>query len=374
MTGVQVNPVRVLIVDDSALVRELMTSLLSSDPEIEVVGAAPDAYMAREMIKQLQPDVITLDIEMPKMDGITFLKNLMRLRPMPVVMVSTLTEKGAEITLRCLEFGAVDFVPKPKFDEATDMQHYADLITSKVKGAARARVRTPSASKSPKRAVPQQSVDSASSPIRHTPLLSSEPIIAIAASTGGTEAVREILMELPASAPPVVIAQHIPAMFSGAFAERVDRDCVITVSEAEDRQPILNGHAYIAPGDQHLIVEKSGSGLVCRLTQDEKVNRHRPSCDILFHSVAKAKGAKAIGVILTGMGRDGALGLLELQSQGATTIAQDEESSVVWGMPGAAVELGAAGQVLSLADIARHINQLVNPESASRTRYATTTR
>lgn len=364
--------VRVLIVDDSALVREVLTEVLSMDPGIEVVGTAADAFAARDMIKACEPDVLTLDIEMPKMDGVTFLKNLMRLRPMPVVMVSSLTEQGAQVTLECLEVGAVDFVAKPKLNALMDMQSYAEKVADKVKGAAMAKVRPWRPPGSPR---PTTSRTRATDIIaQERPLMPNQKLVAIAASTGGTEAIREILEEMPADAPPVVIAQHIPATFSGAFAKRVDRDCAMTVTEAVDGETILHGHAYIAPGDNHLVVVQKSGRYVCRVTDDPHVNRHRPSCDTLFFSVAQAVGANAVGAILTGMGKDGAEGLLELQSRGADTIAQDEASCVVWGMPGAAVHLGAADYVLPLARVASRIMKLVDTGSRTRPPHATTPR
>jgi two-component system chemotaxis response regulator CheB len=350
--------IKVLIVDDSALIRQLLTQMLGSDPGIEVVGAASDPYIARDKIKTLNPDVVTLDIEMPKMDGITFLSNLMRLRPMPVVMVSSLTEKGADVTLRALELGAVDFVSKPKIDIAHSFQDYADEIIAKVRMAAKARVRTPS--ESPPRAVwpsglkrePKLSADAVVA--RRDPLKrlrTTDRIIAIGASTGGTEAIKELLMALPADTPGIVITQHIPEAFSAPFARRMDSVSVMKVSEAEDGQQIIPGHVYIAPGNRHLLVARDGARYICRLNDGPAVNRHRPAVDVMFRTMAQNVGANAIGVILTGMGDDGARGLKEMRDAGAFTIAQDEKTSVVWGMPGAAVEHGGVEQVLALSRI-----------------------
>lgn len=332
---------KVLVVDDSALIRKVLSEILRADPELEVVGTAPDPYAAREEIKRLNPDVLTLDVEMPKMDGITFLSNLMRLRPMPVVMVSSLTERGADVTLAALELGAFDFVTKPKLDVAQGLQDYAREITAKVKAAARSRVRP--------------RIPSGRPPVAKVPIQqyrTTDRLIAIGASTGGTEAIREVLEAMPPDAPAIVITQHIPEAFSAPFARRLDGLCAIRVLHAEDGQPILQGHAYVAPGNQHLAVVRSGARFQCQLDAGEPVNRHRPAVDVLFASVAKNAGINAVGVILTGMGGDGARGLRAMRDAGATTIAQDEKSSVVWGMPGEAVKLGAAEHVLPLEKIA----------------------
>jgi two-component system chemotaxis response regulator CheB len=350
--------VRVLIVDDSALVRRLLTEILAGDPEIEVVGTANDAYMAREKIKQLNPDVLTLDVEMPKMDGVTFLRNLMRLRPMPVVMCSSLTERGAEVTLDALSVGAVDFVSKPKIDLAATLSDHCDELRTKIKAAAHVRVKTYSPTAAPAAAVseptPRHSADAvlgkAPQPTASR-LRTTDRIIAIGASTGGTEAIKEVLIRFPADTPGIVIAQHIPKAFSTPFAKRMDACCSMTVYEAEDGQQILPGHVYIAPGDRHLLVVRDGARYVCRLDDGLPVNRHKPSVDVLFRSVAQQAGANAIGVILTGMGKDGALGLKEMREAGSPTIAQDEATSVVWGMPGEAVAIGAAAHVLPLEEI-----------------------
>ncbi|MEJ1961951.1 MAG: chemotaxis response regulator protein-glutamate methylesterase [Gammaproteobacteria bacterium] len=345
--------IRVLIVDDSALVRQILTEILSADPQIEVVGVASDAHVAREKIKALNPDVITLDVEMPKMDGVTFLRNLMRLRPMPVVMVSSLTEHGADVTLDALSMGAVDYLPKPKIDIAATLKDYGDQLTEKVKMAARARVRA----LDPQRPLPQprpshsaDAVIPAGAPPRH--LRTTDRVIAIGASTGGTEAIKEVLMGFPPDTPGVVVTQHIPKAFSGPFAKRMDQCCQMTVYEAQDGQQILPGHVYIAPGDRHLLVIRDGARYVCRLDDGTPVNRHKPSVDVLFRSVAQNVGRNAIGLLLTGMGKDGARGLKEMRDAGSPTIAQDEATSVVWGMPGEAVAIGAAEKTLPLGEIA----------------------
>ncbi|HEY5613917.1 MAG TPA: chemotaxis response regulator protein-glutamate methylesterase [Lysobacter sp.] len=334
------RPVRVLVVDDSALIRQLMTALLGADPGIEVVGTAADPYIAREKIKALSPDVLTLDVEMPRMDGLTFLRNLMRLRPMPVLMVSTLTQAGAQVTLDALELGAVDFIAKPRLDVARGMAEYAELLVEKVKHAAQARVARVAAG-------PIGSDHDAPIGYRTT-----DRLLAIGASAGGTEAIREVLSRMPADAPAIVIAQHIPAAFSGPFAARLDRHSRMTVVQASNDQPLLVGHAYVAPGGRHLRVVRDGARWHCRIGDDEPVRRHRPSVDVLFESVAAHAGDNASAALLTGMGDDGARGLLSLRKAGARTFAQDAASCVVWGMPGAAVALGAAGEVLPLSQIA----------------------
>jgi len=297
--------------------------------------------------------VITLDVEMPKMDGVTFLRNLMRLRPMPVVMVSSLTEHGADVTLDALSMGAVDYLPKPKIDLAATLKDYGDLLTEKVKMAARARVRALDPQRplpTPKPSYGADAVIPAGAPARH--LRTTDRIIAIGASTGGTEAIKDVLLGFPPDTPGVVITQHIPKAFSGPFAKRMDQCCQMTVYEAQNGQQILPGHVYIAPGDQHLLVIRDGARYVCRLDDGTPVNRHKPSVDVLFRSVAQNVGRNAIGVLLTGMGKDGARGMKEMREAGSPTIAQDEATSVVWGMPGEAVSIGAAEKVLPLNEIA----------------------
>jgi two-component system, chemotaxis family, protein-glutamate methylesterase/glutaminase len=362
--------VRVLIVDDSALVRRILSEVLGADPAIEVVGTASDAYVAREKIKQLNPDVLTLDVEMPKMDGVTFLRNLMRLRPMPVVMVSSLTEHGAEVTLDALAVGAVDYLPKPKIDVAATLTDYAEELRAKIRSAAAARVRPYTGAVTPGAAAgvaPRLGVDAvlAKAPVRRQ-LRTTDRIIAIGASTGGTEAIKEVLVQLPADTPGIVITQHIPKAFSTPFARRMDSCCQMTVYEAHNGQMILPGHVYIAPGDQHLLIERDGARYVCRLDDGPPVNRHKPSVDVLFRSVAQQVGRNAIGVILTGMGKDGAVGLREMREAGSPTIAQDEVTSVVWGMPGEAVALGAAAEVLPLGKVAARLCALAESMDITR--------
>lgn len=340
-------PCRVLIVDDSALVRQVLTEILAADPAIEVVGTAADPLLAREKIKRLNPDVLTLDVEMPRMDGLAFLENLMRLHPMPVVMVSSLTERGADTTLQALSLGAVDFVAKPKLDVARGLDAYAEEIRSKVKMAARSRVRAIAGG--PRR-LPQRPASASSLGFRTT-----DRLIAIGASAGGTEALRVVLEMMPADAPAIVMTQHLPASFSTAFAERLDRHSAMSVREASDGEAILPGHAYLPAGGRHLRVIRDGARWRCRVDDGVPVNLHKPAVDVLFRSVAANAGANAVGVILTGMGEDGARGLLEMKQAGAPTLAQDEASSVVWGMPGSAVRLGAADEVLALDRIAERI-------------------
>ncbi len=336
--------IKVLVVDDSALIRSLMRELLSSQPDLEVVGMAPDPLVAREMIKQLNPDVITLDVEMPRMNGLDFLERLMRLRPMPVVMVSSLTEEGSEVTLRALELGAVDFVTKPKLGVAEQFPELAREIGDKIRAAAQARIRRHTGVAAPRPA-----------PITGHVFGTTQKVVCMGASTGGTEALKVVLASMPADAPGVLVTQHMPEGFTRSFAERLDRLCAMTVKEAQHEERVLPGHVYVAPGHSHLLVKKSGAYYYTQLSQDPPVNRHRPSVDVLFHSAAEALGPNAVGVILTGMGKDGAAGLLAMRQSGAHTIAQDEASCVVFGMPRAAIELGAAAEVASLQDIARRV-------------------
>ncbi|OUL59732.1 protein-glutamate methylesterase/protein-glutamine glutaminase [Pseudoalteromonas ulvae] len=336
--------IRVLIVDDSPLIRALMTQVLDQANDIEVVGAAEDPFHARELIKSLNPDVLTLDVEMPKMDGISFLKNLMRLRPMPVVMVSTLTQEGAPTTLEALELGAIDFVAKPTKNVAAELNAYAEILHDKIRAAAKAKVRIYS------QTPPSTHANKVSSP--ESLEFKANHLVAIGASTGGTEAIKEVLIRLPAHFVPVVITQHIPPVFSKSFAERMDRVAKMTVKEAEDGDVLKAGFVYIAPGDFHLRLQPQGSKLVCRLDKGAPINRHRPAVDALFDSLVNIAPKKTTAIILTGMGADGAKGLLHLKEAGATTFAQDEKTSVVWGMPRAAVELGAAEKTVPLEQVA----------------------
>jgi two-component system chemotaxis response regulator CheB len=328
--------IKVLIVDDSALIRSVMSEIIGSQDDMEVVGVAPDPLVARDLIKQTNPDVLTLDVEMPKMDGLDFLEKLMRLRPMPVLMVSTLTERGSEITLRALELGAVDFVTKPKISIQSGMREYAEIITEKIRTAARARVK-------PRQAAAAGA--SAGLPLIRNPLTSSEKLIIVGASTGGTEAIKEFLMQMPSDCPGILITQHMPEGFTRSFAKRLDGICKISVKEAETGERILPGHAFIAPGHSHLLLARSGANYVTQLDQGPPVNRHRPSVDVLFNSAAVCAGKNAVGVILTGMGKDGALGMLEMKKAGAYNFAQDEATCVVFGMPREAIAVGATNEV-----------------------------
>ncbi|NOS78056.1 MAG: chemotaxis response regulator protein-glutamate methylesterase [Nitrospira sp.] len=337
--------IRVLNVDDSALMRQVLAQLLSKDPGIEVVGSAPDPYIAREKIKALNPDVITLDVEMPKMDGLTFLEKLMRGRPMPVVMVSSLTEAGCQTTLRALELGAVDYITKPKIDLRDGMEGIADDLIEKVKAAASAKIR--GAANGAGHAQPRQAIPLSSAMIKTTDI-----IIAIGSSTGGTEAVKEVLEVLPPNTPPILITQHMPEHFTKTWADRMNQICRISVKEAQDGDSVLPGHALIAPGSYHMTLVRNGARYSVRINQDPPVNRHRPSVDVMFDSVARYAGGNAVGVILTGMGGDGAKGMLAMKLAGAHTIAQDEASCVVFGMPKEAIKLGGVDKILPLGDIA----------------------
>ena len=347
-----IQKIKVLVIDDSALIRSVMKEIINREKDMECVGAAPDPLVAREMIKALNPDVLTLDVEMPKMDGLDFLERLMRLRPMPVLMVSTLTERGSDITFRALALGAVDFVSKPKMDIARGMEEYASEITDKIRAAAQARVHkapTASALEIEKRYSADAILPSLAG--RYS---STEKLIIIGASTGGTEAIKEVLTRLPADVPGILVTQHMPENFTKSFADRLDSLCKISVKEAEHNERVLPGHAYIAPGHSHLLLKRSGANYMTELNQGPPVNRHRPSVDVLFRSAANVAGANALGIILTGMGKDGAQGLLEMRQAGCHTIAQDEESCIVFGMPKEAINMGGACEVLPLQGIARH--------------------
>lgn len=338
--------ITVLIVDDSALIRNLLSEIINASHFLEVIGTSADPYEAREKIKKLQPDVITLDIEMPRMDGITFLKNLMRLRPMPVLMISTLTEKGSEITLKALELGAVDYIAKPKISVAEKLSELADDITTKIRIAAKANISAYSEHSHPVVA-PVLSLN------RKKELKDDIGLIAIGASTGGVEATKRLLSMLPKAMPPIVIVQHMPAGFTHSYAKRLDSLLEATVTEFSGAEKVLEaGGIYIANGDQHLAVRTSGGRILGYCKNADPVNRHRPAVDVLFDSVAEFIKGQAVGVLLTGMGVDGAAGMAKLEKIGAITVAQDEASSVVWGMPRVAIEQGAAKYTLSLDKIA----------------------
>jgi two-component system chemotaxis response regulator CheB len=347
-------PIKVLIVDDSALVRALLSELISSQPDMTVVGTAPDPFIARERIKLLDPDVLTLDVEMPRMDGLVFLEKLMRLHPMPVVMVSSLTEKSSDITLRALELGAFDYVTKPKIDISKGLHDSCHEIVDKIRGAASAKmknlVRRPA-----KLNVEKKNSADVVLPSLNAHILTTEKLVIIGASTGGTEALKDVLTAMPADSPGILITQHMPAAFTSAFASRLDRLCRISVKEARDGDRVLPGHAYIAPGDRHLLLARSGANYITRIADAPPVSRHRPSVDVLFRSAANSAGKNCIGVILTGMGDDGANGMLEMKQAGAHTIAQDEASCVVFGMPKEAIARGGVDEITPLSDIPRRI-------------------
>ncbi len=337
------SKIKVVCIDDSSMIRSILKEIINAQDDMEVVAVAQDPIVARDLIKQHNPDVLTLDVEMPRMDGLDFLSRLMRLRPMPVLMISSLTQSGSEVTLRALELGAVDFLPKPQVGIRSGMLDYADTLVEKLRVAAKSK---------PRQSAPITAARPA--PI-HSPIMSSEKLVIIGSSTGGTEALRVILEKLPANSPAIMIAQHMPGGFTKSFAERLNRLCNITVKEAEDGERILPGHAYIAPGTAHLKLVKSGANYIARLDDGEPVNRHKPSVDVLFNSAAELAGKNAVGVLLTGMGKDGAQGLLAMRKSGSFTIAQDEATSVVFGMPKEGIAVGGACEVVSLHDMAEKI-------------------
>lgn len=345
--------IRVIVVDDSALVRSLLSEIISRQPDMECVGAANDPLIAREMIRELNPDVVTLDIEMPKMDGIEFLAKLMRLRPMPVVMISTLTERGAEITMRALELGAVDFVAKPRIGLADGINDLATQIVEKIRIAAGAHIRR--ASFQPALAagvVLNTPAVRGNSPALGLGRISTEKLIFIGASTGGTEAIREVLVKMPADSPGIAITQHMPPGFTTSFAARLNTLCQVTVQEAVDGGRVLPGHAYIAPGGKQFWIDRSGANYICIVRDGDPVNRHRPSVEVLFRSAARIAGRNAFGVMLTGMGADGAAAMREMKDAGSYNYVQDEASCIVFGMPREAILQGAADEVLPLTAIA----------------------
>lgn len=345
--------IRVLVVDDSALIRNVLQAIINEQSDMQVVGSAPDALIARDLVRELDPDVITLDIEMPKVDGLTFLQQLMEEAPRPVLMVSSHTETGSDLTFRALEIGAVDFITKPK-PNLNDGQNYGDLIADKIRAAASARLNVRARNRVP---------EVAAAAARTKPSVKASPVdtpdvVVMGASTGGTEAVRAILESMPVSCPPILIVQHIPENFARLFADRLDGYCEIAVKQAEDGEPILPGHAYVAPGEIHMTIRSGGARRYCvELVQAAPMNLHRPSIDVLFRSAAKCVGSGAIGVILSGMGKDGPAGLLEMKRSGARTLAQDEQTSVVFGMARDAIQLGAVDETLPLDGIgARLLN------------------
>ena len=344
--------ITVIVVDDSALIRKLLTEIINSQPDMQVLGAAPDPLVAREMIRDLNPDVLTLDVEMPRMDGLDFLERLMRLRPMPVIMVSALTDKGSEATLRALELGAIDYVSKPKIDIVHGIQEYADEIADKIRAAAASR---------PRQRAPVSTVGGAKAlPALANRIVSTEKLIIVGASTGGTEAIKEFIIQLPPDCPGILITQHMPEAFTKSFAMRLNNLARISVKEAEHGERILPGHAYVAPGNWHLLLKRSGANYVTQLSDGPPVNRHRPSVDVLFRSAAEHAGRNVLGVILTGMGKDGALGMLAMKEAGAYNYAQNEASCVVFGMPKEAIAAGGVDEILPLNDIAQAVMRRLN--------------
>jgi two-component system chemotaxis response regulator CheB len=354
--------IRVLIVDDSAVMRAFLGRVVSSQPDMELLGASPDPLLAIDRIRRNPPDVITLDVEMPRMNGLDFLRNLMAVRPLPVIMISSLTRQGAETTMRALELGAVDFFPKP--DSFDQLEGSAQEIAEKIRAAAGARIMRRRAPVAHAPAAPVQKSNFApltggTAPSASAGLL--HRVIGIGASTGGVEALRDVLTSLPAQMPPILIAQHMPPGFTETFARRLDTLCRIHVKQAEDNEPVRGGVAYIAPGGRHLVLARRGGGYCLRVTDDPPVNRHRPSVDTLFRSIARCAGTQAIGVMLTGMGGDGADAMLEMSQSGAYTIAQDEASCVVFGMPRQAIAAGGVREVAPLSDIASRLEALAAP-------------
>jgi two-component system chemotaxis response regulator CheB len=358
--------ITVVVVDDSALVRSLLAEIINRQKDMECVGTANDPLIAREMIRELNPDVLTLDVEMPRMDGIDFLGRLMRLRPMPVVMISTLTERGAEVTMRALELGAVDFVAKPRIGLADGIKELSDQIVEKIRVAAAAHIRR-AAPASPQGGTGTTGADVPAKPdVKLLGRLSTEKLICIGASTGGTEAIKEVLTRLPADSPGVVITQHMPPGFTTSFAARLNSLCQITVQEAVNGERILPGHAYIAPGGKQFRIDRSGANYVAVVEDGEPVNRHKPSVEVLFRSCANVVGRNAFGIMLTGMGNDGAKAMREMKDAGSYNYVQDEASCVVFGMPREAILHGAADEVLPLTEIAP---ALLNRLSTSTDRY-----
>jgi len=363
------NKIKVLVVDDSALIRNLMSKIINSQQDMETIATAPDPFIARDQIKKFNPDVITLDIEMPKMDGIEFLEKIMRLRPTPVLMVSTLTERGTDVTFRALELGAVDFVTKPKLDISQGMIDYANEITDKIRAAHAARYRLNRLPAKPAAGTVSSQMDPVTGlvvpaqagkalPVNNAlgnRFAATEKLVLIGSSTGGTEALRIILEQLPKDSPAILITQHMPAGFTKSFADRLNQVCDITVKEATHGERILPGHAYIAPGDKHLMLGRNGANYICQLSDSEPVNRHRPSVEVLFKSGQEVSPRNIVGIMLTGMGKDGAQAMADMKKAGAYNICQDEASSVVFGMPREAIALGAADEVVALNQIAKRL-------------------
>lgn len=355
--------IKVLVVDDSAVVREFLSSALCRDPHIEVVGVAPDPYLARDKILKLNPDVLTLDVEMPRMNGLTFLEKLMKYYPIPVVMVSSMTQRGAEITMKALEVGAVDFVAKPERGDVGKLEDLAKELIEKVKVAAQARINWRPEAGGRRRASGLQSQEVRR--LRQQDIGSEHKIIAMGASTGGTQAIREILAQMPADSPGIVIVQHMPEQFTQAFAQRLNTLCAMEVREAGDGDGIHRGLALIAPGNKHMVVKRGGIRYFVTIEEGPRVYHQRPSVDVLFTSVAYCAGFHGVGVLLTGMGKDGAHGLLKMKEAGAWTVVQDEASCVVFGMPAEAIKLGAADKILSLDKIPETLLTLCKKEKSN---------
>lgn len=348
--------IKVLIVDDSALIRALLSEIINAQPDLTVVGTAPDPLVARERIKALNPDVITLDVEMPKMDGLAFLEKLMRLRPTPVVMVSSLTEANCDITLKALELGAFDYLTKPKLDIRSGLLEYAEELTGKIRGAYLSNQKRPLVARSAAAQAPQRKLTAdAVLATHHQHFSTTEKVIVVGASTGGTEALKTFLAALPPDCPAILVTQHMPEAFTRAFAARLNGLCAMAVKEAEHGERLLPGHVYIAPGNRHLLLSRSGANYTATLSDGPPVSRHRPSVDVMFRSAANCAGANCLGVIMTGMGDDGAAGMLELHQVGARTLAQDEESCVVFGMPKEAIARGGVDEVVPLGNLSHRL-------------------
>jgi len=347
--------IRVLIVDDSAVVRQSLAEIIKSDSNLDVMGTASDPYMAAKKIRNEVPDVITLDIEMPRMDGLTFLRKIMSQHPIPVVIISSLTSEGTETGIRALEYGALEIITKPQMSSKEFIHESKIKICEAIKGAAHASVKRKTLTQSI-HVEPKYTADAVIQRIsKHSMIKTTELVVAVGASTGGTEALREFLVALPPDSPGIVIVQHMPEKFTTSFAERLNELCKITVKEAVDGDTVLRGRALIAPGNYHTLLKRSGARYYIEVKEGPLVNRHRPSVDVLFRSTARYAGGNAIGIIMTGMGDDGARGLLEMKEAGARTIAQDEQSCVVFGMPKEAIKLDAVDKILSLGKIAPYI-------------------